>query len=63
MEGSIDMGRKGRESIGYYTHFVTFNCDLNHAIDLQQATNHYLSQRWPSSLTHIYRDAALGDMR
>ena len=32
------MGRKGRESIGYYTHFVTFNCDLNHAIDLQQAT-------------------------
>ena len=25
MEGPIDMERKGCESIGYYTHFVTLN--------------------------------------
>ena len=30
----IDMERKGCESIGFYTHFVTFNFDLNHDLDL-----------------------------
>ena len=30
MERSIDMKRKGCKSIGCYTHFVTFNFDLNH---------------------------------
>ena len=32
--GPIDMERKGCESIGFYTHFVTFNIDLNHDLDL-----------------------------
>ena len=31
--GLIDMGRKGCELIGCYTHFVTFNLDLNHDLD------------------------------
>ena len=29
MEGSIYMERKGCESVGCYTHFVTFNFDLS----------------------------------
>ena len=28
------MKQKGCESIGCYTHFVTFNFDLNHDLDL-----------------------------
>ena len=32
--GPIDMERKGCESIGCYTHLVTFNFDLNHDLDL-----------------------------
>ena len=31
----IDMERKGCESIGCYTHFVTFNFDINHDLDLE----------------------------
>ena len=34
MEGPIDMERKGCESIGCYTHFVTFNVPLTHDLDL-----------------------------
>ena len=34
MGGPIDMERKGCESIGCYIHFVTFNFDLNHDLDL-----------------------------
>ena len=34
MEEPIDMERKGCESIGCYIHFVTFNFDLNHDLDL-----------------------------
>ena len=34
MGGPIDMERKGCESTGCYTHFVTFNCGLNHDLDL-----------------------------
>ena len=34
MEEPIDMERKACESIGCYTHFVTFNFDLNHDLDL-----------------------------
>ena len=34
MAGPIDMERKGCESIGCYIHFVTFNFDLNHDLDL-----------------------------
>ena len=30
----IDMERKGCESIGCYTHFVTFNVPLTHDFDL-----------------------------
>ena len=33
MEGLIDMERKGCESIGYYTHFVTFNVPLTHDLE------------------------------
>ena len=34
MWGPIDMERKGCESIGCYAHFVIFNFDLNHDLDL-----------------------------
>ena len=34
MEGPIDMKRKGCESIGCYTNFVTFNVPLTHDLDL-----------------------------
>ena len=34
MGGPIDMEWKGCESIGCYTHFVTFDLDLNHDLDL-----------------------------
>ena len=34
MEGPIDMERKGCESIGCCTHFVTFNVPLTHDLDL-----------------------------
>ena len=34
MGGPIDMERKGCEWIGCYTHFVTFNFDLNHDLEL-----------------------------
>ena len=33
MGGPIDMERKGCESIGCYTHIVTFNCDLIYDLD------------------------------
>ena len=33
MGGQIDMELKGCELIGSYTHFVTFNFDLNHDLD------------------------------
>ena len=35
MEGLIDMERKACESIGCYTHFVTFNVHLTHDLDIQ----------------------------
>ena len=34
MEEPMDMERKGCESIGCYTHFVTFNVPLTHDLDL-----------------------------
>ena len=34
MEGPIDMERKGCDSIGCYTQFLTFNFDFNHNLDL-----------------------------
>ena len=34
MEGPIDMEQKWCESIGCYTHFVTFNIPLTHDLDL-----------------------------
>ena len=33
MEGSIDMEWNRYDSIGCYTHFVTFNFDLSHTFD------------------------------
>ena len=39
MEWPIDMERKRCESIGCYTHFVTFNIPLTHDLDLGRAAN------------------------
>ena len=35
MEGPIDMERKRSQSIGCYTHFVTFNVPLTLTLDIQ----------------------------
>ena len=55
------MERKECESIGCYTHFVTFNCDLNHDLDLgfsrsnfeQGKSEGFDSCDRPSNLTQI----------
>ena len=48
MEGSIDMERKGCESIGCYTHFVTFNVFLTHDLDLGFSRKSHISgMGWP----------------
>ena len=49
MEGPIDMERKGCESIGCYTHFVTFNVPLTHNLDLGFSRSNFekvISQKW-----------------
>ena len=43
------MERKGSESLGCYTYFVTFNFDLNHALDFGFSRSSFekvLSQEW-----------------
>ena len=59
MEGSIDMERKGCESIGCYTHIVTFNFGLNHDLDRGFARSNFekvVSQEWDGQLTWNERD-------
>ena len=54
MGGPIDMEWKGCESIGCYTHFVTFNLDLNHDLDLGFSRSNFekvVSQEWDGRLT------------
>ena len=49
MEGPIDMEQKGCESIGCYTHFVTFNIPLTHDLDLGFSGSNFenaVSQEW-----------------
>ena len=54
MGGPIDMERKGCESIGYYTLFLTFNFDLNYDLDLGFSRPNFekvISQEWDGRLT------------
>ena len=53
MCGPIDMERKRCKSIGCYTHFVTFNFDLNHDLDLGFSRSNFekvISQEWDGQL-------------
>ena len=59
MGGPIDMERKGCESIGCYIHFVTFNFDLTHDLDLGFSRSNFervLSYEWDGRLTWNERD-------
>ena len=52
MEGPIDMERKGCESIGCYTHFVTFNVPLTHDLKpwifkVKFWKSHISGMEWP----------------
>ena len=61
MGGPIDMERKVCESMGCYTHFVTFNLDLNHGLDLWFSRSNFekvLSQEWDGRLTWNERDVS-----
>ena len=61
MGGPIDMERKGCESIECYTHFVTFNFDLNHDLDFGFSRSHFekvVSQEWDGRLTWNERDVS-----
>ena len=61
MGGPIDMEHKGCESIGCYTHFVTFNLDLNHDLDLGFSRSNFekvVSQEWDGRLTWNERDVS-----
>ena len=56
MEGPFDMGRKGCEFLGCYTHFVTFNIPLTHDLDLGFSRSNFekvISQEWDGRLTWI----------
>ena len=55
----IDMERKGCESIGCYTHFVTLNVHFTHDLDLGFSRSNFenaVSQEWEGSLTWNERD-------
>ena len=62
MGGPIDKERKGYESIGCYTPFVTFNFDLNHDLDLGFSRSNFekkvISQEWDGRLTWNERDVS-----
>ena len=50
----IDMEGKGCESIGCYTHFVTFNVHFTHDLDLGFSRSNFenaVSQEWAGRLT------------
>ena len=54
MDGPIDMERKGCESIGCYTHLVTFKVPLTHDLDLGFSRSNFekvISQEWDGRLT------------
>ena len=55
------MEQKGCESIGCYTHFVTFNFDLKHDLDLGFSRSNFekaVSQGWDGRLTWDERDVS-----
>ena len=61
MGGPIDMERKGCESIGCYTHFVTSNFHLNHDLDLGFSRSNFekvVSQEWDGPLKWNERDVS-----
>ena len=61
MGGPIDMERKGCESIGCYTHFVTLNFHLNHDLDLGFSRSNFekvVSQEWDGPLKWNERDVS-----
>ena len=61
MEGPIDMERKGCESIGCYTHFVTSNVPLPHDLDLGFSRSNFenaVSQEWEGRLTWNEKDVS-----
>ena len=57
----IDMEPKRCQSMGCYTHFVTFNLDLNHDLDLGFSRSNFekvVSQEWDGWLTWNKRDVS-----
>ena len=55
----IDMERKGCESIGCYTHFVTLNVHFTHDLNLGFSKSNFenaVSQEWEGRLTWNERD-------
>ena len=57
MGGPIDMERKGYESIGWYTFFVTLSCDF----DLEFSRSNFenaVFQEWEGQLTWNQRDVS-----
>ena len=55
----IDMERKGCESIGCYTHFLTLNVHFTHGLDLGFSRSNFenaVSQEWEGRLTWNERD-------
>ena len=61
MGWQIDMERKGCESIGCYTHFVTFDFDLNHDLDLGFSRSNFenaVSQECKGRFTWNERDVS-----
>ena len=61
MERLIYMERTGCDSIGCYTHFVTFNVPLTHDLDLGFSRSNFekvVSQEWDGRLTWNERDVS-----
>ena len=55
----IDIERKGCESIGCYTHFLTLNVPFTHGLDLGFSRSNFenaVSQEWEGRLTWNERD-------
>ena len=57
MGGPIDMERKGYESIGWYTFFVTLNFDLDVGFSRSNVEND-VPQEWEGQLTWNQRDVS-----
>ena len=56
MGGPIDMERKGYESIGWYTFFVTLSYDLD--LGFSKSNLEMLYQKWEGQLTWNQRDVS-----